>query len=236
MWFEQHRWGMVEGGHLLVGGKDAKGNDSVVKKHLSGNDMYLHADLHGAPSCSLRSMQGFVLEERRPAHLPSDIPAFKLVDKLPNDELGEAKLQQAATLALCWSRAWNGGGAHGTVYSVKPAQVSKSAQTGEFVGKGAFVIRGQRTWYKDMDVRLGIGIIAINGVPLMVTGTPDHIQSMCPRYAILSPGLTKKEHLANKIYKNTGMSTDDLLAVLPGACDVLEEQGLLHPPKQAEEE
>ena len=60
MWFEQHRWGMVEGGHLLVGGKDAKGNDSVVKKHLSGNDMYLHADLHGAPSCSLRSMQGFV--------------------------------------------------------------------------------------------------------------------------------------------------------------------------------
>ena len=66
-----------------------------------------------------------------------------------------------------------------------------------------------------MDVRLGIGIIAINGVPLMVTGTPDHIQSMCPRYAILSPGLTKKEHLANKIYKNTGMSTDDLLAVLP---------------------
>ncbi len=236
MWFEQHRWGMVEGGHLLVGGKDAKGNDSVVKKHLSGNDMYLHADLHGAPSCSLRSMQGFVLEERRPAHLPSDIPAFKLVDKLPNDELDEAKLQQAATLALCWSRAWNGGGAHGTVYSVKPAQVSKSAQTGEFVGKGAFVIRGQRTWYKDMDVRLGIGIIAINGVPLMVTGTPGHIQSMCPRYAILSPGLTKKEHLANKIYKNTGMSTDDLLAVLPGACDVLEEQGLLHPPKQAEEE
>ena len=59
MWFEQHRWGMVEGGHLLVGGKDAKGNDAVVKKHLSNNDIYLHADLHGAPSCSLRSMQGF---------------------------------------------------------------------------------------------------------------------------------------------------------------------------------
>ena len=235
MWFEQHRWGMVEGGHLIVGGKDAKGNDAVVKKHLSSDDMYLHADLHGAPSCSLRAAQGFVLEERRPSHLPVDIPAYRLVDKLDNTALSETKLHQAAILALSWSRAWNGGGAHGTVYSVKPAQVSKSAQTGEFVGKGAFVIRGQRTWYKDMDVRIGIGIIAVNGVPMVVSGTPSHIQTTCPRYAILSPGMTKKDQLANAIYRNTGLSTDDLLAALPGACDVLDEHGMLTPPASEEE-
>ena len=235
MWFEQHRWGMVEGGHLIVGGKDAKGNDAVVKKHLAGDDMYLHADLHGAPSCSLRSAQGFALEERRPSHLPADIPAYRLVDKLEESTLSESKLQQAATLALCWSRAWNGGGAHGTVYSVKPAQVSKSAQTGEFVGKGAFVIRGQRTWYKDMDVKIGIGIIAVNGVPMVVSGTPDHVLTICPRYAVLSPGMTKKDQLANAIYRNTGLSTDDLLAVLPGACDVLDEHGMLTPPATEEE-
>ena len=235
MWFEQHRWGMIEGGHLLVGGKDAKGNDSVVKKHLSTEDMYLHADLHGAPSCSLRSSQGFALEERRPAHLPPDIPAYRLVDKLEDTDLTKDKLQQAAVLALSWSRAWNGGGAHGTVYSVKPAQVSKSAQTGEFVGKGAFVIRGQRTWYKDMDVRIGIGIIAVNGVPMVVSGTPAHILSVCQRYAILSPGLTKKDQLANKIYRTTGLSTDDLLSVLPGACDVIDEHGMLTPPVSEEE-
>ena len=235
MWFEQHRWGMIEGGHLLVGGKDAKGNDSVVKKHLSNEDMYLHADLHGAPSCSLRSSQGFALEERRPAHLPPDIPAYRLVDKLEDTALTKDKLQQAAVLALSWSRAWNGGGAHGTVYSVKPAQVSKSAQTGEFVGKGAFVIRGQRTWYKDMDVRIGIGIIAVNGVPMVVSGTPAHILSLCQRYAILSPGLTKKDQLANKIYRTTGLSTDDLLSVLPGACDVIDEHGMLTPPVSEEE-
>ncbi|MBN29575.1 MAG: hypothetical protein CMB34_02780 [Euryarchaeota archaeon] len=235
MWFEQHRWGMVNGGHLMVGGKDAKGNDAVVKKHLSGDDMYLHADLHGAPSCSLRSAQGFALEERRPAHLPADIPAYRLVDKLADSALTEEKLAEAAVLALSWSRAWNGGGAHGTVYSVKPAQVSKSAQTGEFVGKGAFVIRGQRTWYKDMDVRIGIGILAVNGVPMVVSGTPDRIQATCPRHAVLAPGRTKKEQLANTIYRTTGLSTDDLLAVLPGACDVIEEHGMLTPPDQEEE-
>ena len=87
-----------------------------------------------------------------------------------------------------------------------------------------------------MDVRLGIGIVAINGVPLMVTGTPDYIQSICPRYAVLSPGMTKKEQLANKIYKSTGLSTDDLLAILPGSCDVLDEQGILTLPKHGEEE
>jgi predicted ribosome quality control (RQC) complex YloA/Tae2 family protein len=235
MWFEQHRWGMVEGGHLLIGGKDAKGNDAVVKKHLSGDDMYLHADLHGAPSCSLRASQGFVLEDRRPAHLPADIPAYRLVDKLPDTTITDVQLEQAATLALCWSRAWNGGGAHGTVYSVKPAQVSKSAQTGEFVGKGAFVIRGQRAWYKDMDVRIGIGIIAVNGVPLIVSGTPAFITAVCTRYAVLAPGMTKKEPLANTIYKITGLSTDDLLSVLPGACDVVEEYGMLTPPATEEE-
>ncbi|MEK9652017.1 MAG: ribosome rescue protein RqcH [Poseidonia sp.] len=236
MWFEQHRWGMTEGGHLLIGGKDAKGNDAVVKKHLSGDDLYFHADLHGAPSCSWRASQGFVLDDRRPPHLPPDIPAYRLVDKLPDGNASEQALEQAATLALCWSRAWNGGGAHGTVYSVKPAQVSKSAQTGEFVGKGAFVIRGQRTWYKDMDVRLAIGIIAVNGVPLVVTGTPSFIMERCPRYAVLAPGMTKKEQLANTIYKTTGLSTDDLLAVLPGSCDVVDEHGMLTPPASEEEE
>ena len=118
---------------------------------------------------------------------------------------------------------------------MKPAQVSKSAQTGEFVGKGAFVIRGQRTWYKDMDVRIGIGIIAVNGVPMVVSGTPAHILSVCQRYAILSPGLTKKDQLANKIYRTTGLSTDDMLSVLPGACDVIDQHGMLTPPVSEEE-
>ena len=144
LWFENHRWSMTTGGHLLVGGKDAKGNDAIVKKHLSGADMYLHADIHGAPSCSLRASQGFVVDEYRPGHIPDDIPTFKLVDKLGEERINDEKLTEAATLALCWSRAWASGGGHGTVFAVKPAQVSKTAQTGEYVGKGAFIVRGQR--------------------------------------------------------------------------------------------
>ncbi len=229
LWFENHRWSMTTGGHLLVGGKDAKGNDAIVKKHLSGSDMYLHADIHGAPSCSLRATQGFVIDENPPANIPKDIPAYKLVDKLGDERINDDKLTEAATLALCWSRAWSSGGGHGTVFAVKPAQVSKTAQTGEYVGKGAFIVRGQRQWFRDLDVKIGIGIVAINGVPLLMSGTPELILSICSRYAILSSGITKKDRLANRIYKNTGISTDEILAVLPGPCDIMEERGIFTP-------
>ncbi len=225
-WFENHRWSMTAGGHLLVGGKDAKGNDAIVKKHLSGSDMYLHADIHGAPSCSLRATQGFIVDQHRPAHIPEFIPAFKLVDKLGDERINEEKLLESATLALCWSRAWASGGGHGTVYSVKPTQVSKTAQTGEYVGKGAFIVRGQRQWFKDLDVRLGIGLVSINGVPLLMGGTPNRIKEVCQRYAIISPGLNKKDKLANRIYKNTGLMTDDILSVIPGASEIIEDYGI----------
>lgn len=238
LWFENHRWSMLTGGHLLVGGRDAKGNDSIVKKHLSGADMYLHADLHGAPSCSLRASQGFAVDQHKPAHIPEDVPAFRLIDKLGDERITTEKLEEAATLALCWSRAWAGGGAHGTVYSVKPAQVSKTAQTGEYVGKGSFIVRGQRQWFKDLDVQMGIGIVAINGVPLLMGGLPETIRSLCQRFAILRPGITKKEQLANRIYKNTGLMTDDVLPVLPGAAEIIEDYGIFSPakPRHSEEE
>ena len=46
-WFEKYRWAILSGGHLIIGGKDAKGNDVLVRKHLSTSDLYFHADLHG---------------------------------------------------------------------------------------------------------------------------------------------------------------------------------------------
>ena len=235
LWFENHKWTMLPSGHLMVGGRDAKGNDSVVKKHMSLGDRYLHADLHGAPSCSLRNNQGFVVDEYPPAHISADIPAFRLVDKV-EAELDDATTETAATLALAWSRAWNSGGAHGTVFWVKPGQVSKSAVTGEYVGKGAFVIRGKRTWYKDIDLRLGVGLIAINGIPLLMASTPEHIASICNRYIVILPGREKKETLANRIYKSTGLSVDDILPILPGNCEVITDMSLIKFKKVDEDE
>jgi predicted ribosome quality control (RQC) complex YloA/Tae2 family protein len=236
LWFEHHRWTMLPNGRLLVGGRDAKGNDAIVKKHLKGEDRYLHADLHGAPSCALQSQRGFVVDERPPAYLPEGLPAFRLTDRLEVGSITEEDLADAARLALCWSRAWGSGGAHGTVYSVKPAQVSKTAETGEFVGAGAFIVRGQRTWYKDLDMRLGLVLIAINGVPLLLGTTPEHASTLGGRWAVVSGGRTKKEQAANRIAKATGLSVDDILPVLPGALDVVDDHDLFTAKVRADDE
>ena len=69
-WFERNRWTMLSSGQLLVGGRDAKGNDQIVKKHLSAADLYFHADLHGAPSCSLKLKEGFEVDPNPNPMLP----------------------------------------------------------------------------------------------------------------------------------------------------------------------
>ncbi|MGQ0797843.1 MAG: ribosome rescue protein RqcH, partial [Methanobacteriota archaeon] len=50
MWFEAYRWTLSSEGHLILGGRDARSNDQLVKKHLKEGDRYAHADVHGAPS------------------------------------------------------------------------------------------------------------------------------------------------------------------------------------------
>jgi hypothetical protein len=65
---------------------------------------------------------------------------------------------------------------------------------------------------------------------------PLILSKICKRYAILSPGLTKKEQLANQIYKNTGLMTDDILGILPGSGQIIEDHGIFSPPKQIEQE
>lgn len=226
LWFEHHRWTMLANGRLMIGGRDAKGNDAIVKKHLKGEDRYLHADLHGAPSCAMQSQRGFTVDERPPAYLPEGMPAFRLSDRIDAGPITEEDLEHGAQLALCWSRAWGSGGGHGTVYSVKPAQVSKTAQTGEFVGAGAFIVRGQRQWFKDLDLRLGVVLVAINGVPLLLGTTPKQAEALGGRWAIISGGRTKKETAANRIAKATGLSVDDILPVLPGPIDIVEDHHL----------
>jgi len=42
----------------------------------------------------------------------------------------------------------------------------------------------------------------------------------------VSGGRTKKEQAANRIAKATGLSVDDILPVLPGAVDVVEDHDL----------
>jgi len=233
-WFEKHRWAMLSGGHLLIGGRDAKGNDVVVRKHLSSHDLYFHADLHGAPSCSLKLKDGLATNQNPSEAIPEGVASLQIVQNLADGtedarELSESLHSEAAQVAVCWSRAWGSGGAAAVAFHARPSQVSKTTESGESLGRGSFVVRGQRNWHRDLPLELAVGMAVVNGVPMPVSGTPSTISEHCQRWVKVTPGREKKEAVANRISKATGLVQDDLLSCLPpGNCSV-EDHGLIQP-------
>lgn len=43
---------------LVIGGRDSQQNEMIVKRHLKPNDIYVHADLHGASSIVIKNPNG----------------------------------------------------------------------------------------------------------------------------------------------------------------------------------
>ena len=129
-WYERYRWFFSTEGFLVIGGRDADTNEELVKKYLEPRDVFLHADVYGAPAVIVKS-QG--------------------------KELSEATLSEAAQFAVSYSSIWKQGLSSGRCYWVYPKQVSKTPESGEHVPKGAFVIRGERH-YLESAARLAIGV------------------------------------------------------------------------------
>lgn len=231
-WFEKYRWAILEGGHIIIGGRDARGNDTIVRKHLNSNDLYIHADLHGAPSCSLKLKDGFTILGNI-SESQNGIKSLQIAQNLGEGiddarELEEEIIAQAAQIAVCWSRAWGSGGAAATAFHVRPSQVSKQTESGESLGRGSFVVRGKRTWHRDLHLEIGMGIGVINGIPLPVCGTVETISKIFEKWIKIVPGREKKESIANKISKATGLIQDDVLSSLPpGGCSI-EDHGLMN--------
>ncbi len=227
-WFEKHRWGILSDGRLVVGGRDAKGNDTVVRKYLRSTDLYVHADLHGAPSCSLRLHDGLETDPHPIGFRPEGVASLKISQEFAGSiedaqNLPSEIIKEAAQLAICWSRAWGSGSAAATAFHARPTQVSKQTESGESLGRGAFVVRGQRTWYRDVEMEIAIGFAIVNNIPIPISGTAEGVSKLCQRWAIIRPGREKKETIANRIAKATGLAQDDVLAALPsGTCEIID--------------
>lgn len=199
-WYEKLRWFLSSDGTLVVGGRDANTNESVVKKYLDNNDIYLHADIHGASS---------------------------IVVKLEGKEINDNLLQESASFAASFSSAWSKGFSTQDVYWVHPDQVSKTPEPGEFVAKGSFIIRGNRNYVRGAKVQIAIGIVDYEGKRIMA-GPVEALEAHCENFVVLKPGYTKKEAIAKKILHKINedqlLNVDDIVRVLPaGKCDIDEE-------------
>lgn len=202
-WYEKLRWFISSDNILVIGGRDANSNEMVVKKYLEPNDIYLHADIHGASSTAI---------------------------KLNGNELNENIIKESGEFAAAFSSAWSMGFTSQDVYWVHPDQVTKTPEAGEFLAKGSFVIRGHRNYIRGARVKLAIGIVDYEGKRIMA-GPVESLEAHCDNYVVLKPGFTKKEAIAKKILKKINeddlLTLDDIIRVLPsGKCDIDEEYHL----------
>ncbi len=190
-WFERFRWFISSEGNIIIGGRNAKSNDQVVKKYLKDGDRYAHAEIQGAPSCVIKSKD------------PDD----------KNIPISEQTLKEACIFSASYSKAWKQF-TETQAYWVLPEQVSKTPQSGEFVPKGAFIIRGKRNYYR-CRLKIAIGEIMIGETRKIMGGPVDAVKKIAKRYVILTPGNVKKNIITNKLAKSFEMHIDQLNKVFP---------------------
>jgi len=198
-WFEAYRWFVSSEGFLVIGGKDARSNESLVRKHLKGGDRYAHADVHGAPSIVIKD----------------------------GARAGEQTLREACEFALLHSKAWSSKLASGSAYWVTPEQVSKTPESGEHVPKGAFIIRGKRNYYKDLRIRVAVGEVEYEGHRKAMAGPSSAVTARSRRYAVLEPGGISKEKLTGRLARILEVPVEEVTRILPpGPFSVRETVGI----------
>jgi hypothetical protein len=147
-------------------------------------------------------------------------------------------MDEAVQFAAVYSGAWKVG--HGTadVYAVRAEQVTKTPPSGEYLPKGSFMIRGERTYYKNVPLQVAIGLTRPPDVRL-IGGPPAAIRPQAQAWVLLSPGKYETNDIARRVTRilrerlsteeqkglRSVLSTDRVAALLPpGGADIEEGQ------------
>jgi len=180
-WYERFRWFHTTDGFLVIGGRNADQNEELVKKYMSRGDKFFHAQAHGAPVT--------ILKATGPSEAAEEI------------DFPESTLQQAATFAVSHSSVWKAGQYSGDVYMVDPDQVSKTPESGEYIEKGSFVIRGDRTYFDDTAVDLAVGI-QCEPQTRVVGGPTPAVEENAATHLRLQPGKFAQNDAAKRCYRD----------------------------------
>jgi predicted ribosome quality control (RQC) complex YloA/Tae2 family protein len=179
-WYEQFRWFRTADGYLVIGGRDADDNEQLVQKYLERGDKFFHAQAHGGPVTVLKATG------------PSE--SAKEVD------FPQSSLDQAAQFAVSYSSVWKDGKFAGDVYMVDPDQVSKTPESGEYLEKGGFAVRGDRTYFEDTPVGVAVGIQCENRTQV-VGGPPAAIADDVATSITVEPGQYAQNDIAKRLYR-----------------------------------
>jgi hypothetical protein len=188
-WFEKFRWFDSSEGLLVIGGRDATSNETLLKRYASPEDLVMHAEAHGAP---------FIVVKTGGAQPTADT------------------LHQAAQACVSYSRLWKDAIRAGDAYWVRPEQVTKRAPAGEYLTKGAFMIRGTRNYIRGVELALAIGVTLRDGKNLLMAGPPNAVKSRCHTYVGIRQGKGRPADAAKRILaKLTAKTRENTEAELP---------------------
>jgi len=189
-WYERFRWFHTSDGFLVIGGRDAEDNEAIVKKYLDRGDRFFHAQAHGGPATVLKATG------------PSE--SYDESVTVP-----ESSKREAAQFAVSYSSVWKDGKFAGDVYEVGPDQVSKTPESGEFLEKGGFAIRGDRTYYEGTEVGVAVGITC-EPETRVIGGPPAAIEPRAVTSIEVEPGRYAQNDAAKRLYREfKGRFADD---------------------------
>lgn len=186
-WYHDYHWFYTSNGFLVVCGKNSNDNETLVKKYMETHDIYFHSEVAGSGSCILKN------------------PDKK--------EIPITDLEQSGQFVVCRSNAWKPKIIY-NAYWVYPNQVSKTTETGEFVQKGAFIIRGKRNYIKNISFELGASIIRRDKeVEFMISPYRTILNQDKKNRLKITPGNHKRKKGIDKIIKyfNLDMKSYDII-------------------------
>jgi len=169
LWYHRFRWFVTSDGVVVLGGRDASQNEELVKKYMTGGDLFLHADVHGASVILVKGKT--------------------------------EKMDEVAQFAASYSGAWRSGHFSADVFSVRPDQVSKTPESGEYISRGSFIIRGERTYYRDVPLAVGIGLV-LEPQAAVIGGPPEVIRSRTKAVVEIRPGQFEPNDVAKKVLRS----------------------------------
>ena len=135
-WYERFRWTFSPEGFLMIGGKDSTQNEVLVKKHMGPSDLFVHSDVPGG---------SVVIIKAEGKQIPDEVK------------------REAVAFAVSYSRAWKAGLRAADVYWVPSDQVTKTPPTGEYLGKGAFMIYGDRNYVRGAPLGFNLCVTISDG-------------------------------------------------------------------------
>jgi predicted ribosome quality control (RQC) complex YloA/Tae2 family protein len=179
-WYERFRWFHTSDGFLVIGGRNADQNEELVKKYLNKHDRFFHTQAHGGPVT--------ILKATGPSE-PSEAVDFP-----------ESSLSEAAAFAVSYSSVWKEGRFADDAYMVTPDQVSKTPESGEYIEKGGFVIRGDRTYFRDVPAEVVVGV-QCEPETRVVGGPPSAVDRRVEAGVRLKPGQYAQNDAAKLVYR-----------------------------------